>query len=197
MVRLISRRVDMTQDRVTETYRNYLLVAAFHKGQFRGRAFKADEAQFDVEGSSVQDALGLLRSRVDEVLANLVKQRESQPVTSPEYVAAFKSILNRLNDGQRAMLKAHVNAPRRTMTATELATAAGYEHYAAVGLHYGLVGRWLSEELLCPLPQRADGTKIYTCALADGPDNGKSEGEWQWVMKPEVAAALESLGLNH
>jgi hypothetical protein len=197
MVRLTSRRVDMTQDRVTETYRNYLLVAALHKGKFRGRAFKADEAQFDVEGSSVQDTLGLLRSRVDEVLTNLVKQRQSEPVTSPEYVAAFKIILNRLSDGQLAMLKAHVNAPRRTLTATELAAAAGYEHYAAASLHYGLVGRWLSEELLYPLPQRADGTKIYTCALADGLDEGTTESQWHWVMKPEVAAALESLGLNH
>ena len=186
----------MTQDRVTETYRNFLLVAALHKGTFRGRAYKADEVQFDVEGSSVQDALGLLRNRVDEVPANLVRQRESEPVTCPEYVAAFKIILNRLSDGHRAMLKAHFNAPGRTLTATQLAQAAGYENYSAANLQYGFVGKWLYDELLCVLPQREDGTKIYTCALADGLDEGKTEDQWHWVMKPEVAAALESLGLN-
>ena len=187
----------MTEGRVTDNYRNFLLVAALHKGKFRGRAYKSNDVQFEVEGNSVQDALGLLRNRIDELLANLRKQRESQPVTSPEYVAAFKRILSRLTDGHRAMLKAHINAPGRTMTATELAEAAGYENYSAANLQYGFVGKWLYEELLCPLSEREDGTKVYTCALATGLDEGREEVEWRWVMKPEVASALETLGLNH
>ena len=187
----------MTQDRVTENYRNFSLVAALHKGKFRGRAFKAHDPQFDVEGSSVQDVLDLLRRRIDEVLEDLVRRRELEPVTSPEYVAAFKNIQDRLGDGQRAMLKAHYNAPDRTMTATELATAAGYESYAAANLQYGFVGKWLHEELLCPLPKREDGTKIYTFALATGLDDGKAETEWRWVLKPEVASAMQELGLHH
>ena len=98
----------MTAGRVTDNYRNFLRVAAWHKGKLRGRACRSDDVQFEVEGSSVQDALGLLRNRVDEVLANLLLQRDSQPVTSPECVAAFRSILGRLGDGHRAMLKARV-----------------------------------------------------------------------------------------
>jgi hypothetical protein len=186
----------MTQDRVTENYRNFSLVAALRNGKFRGRAFKAHEPQFDVEGSSVQDALDLLRRQVDEVLEDLVRQRELEPVTNPEYLAAFNSIRDRLSDGQRAMLKAHYNAPDRTLTATELATAAGYESYSAANLQYGFVGKWLHEELLCPLPKRDDGTKIYTFALATGLDDGKVEVEWRWVLKPEVATALQQLGLH-
>ena len=50
---------------------------------------------------------------------------------------------------------------------------------------------------MCPLPEREDGTKVYTCALATGFDDGREEGEWRWVMKPEVAAALQELGLHH
>ena len=187
----------MTQERVTENYRNFLLVAALHKGNFRGRAFKADAPQFDVEGDSVADVISLLRRRVDEVLANLERRREVSPVTSPEYVAAFKTILNRLSDGHRAMLRLHCNAPNRTLTATELATAAGYENYSAANLQYGLVDKWLNDELLCTLPKRDDGTKIYTFALAEGVDSGDREEQWRWVMRPEVAAALEELGLNH
>lgn len=111
-------------------------------------------------------------------------------------MAAFSSIQDRLSDGQRAMLKVHYNAPDRTLTATELATAAGYESHSAVNLQYGFLGKWLHEELLCALPEREDGTKIYTFALATGLDDGKAEVEWRWVLKPEAATALQQLGLH-
>ena len=186
----------MTKDRITENYRNFFLVAALHKGRFRGRAFKAEQPQFDVEGSSIADVVDQLHRRVDQVLADLVARRETQPVSSKELVAAFKSIEKRLSDGQRAMLKAHVHAPDRTLTATELAAAAGYENYSAANLQYGFVGKWLYEELLCPLLKQEDGTNIYTSALASGLDDGKAEDQLRWVMKPEVAAALEELGLS-
>jgi hypothetical protein len=42
------------------------------------------------------------------------------------YKAAFRAVDQLLNDGQRAMLRGQYLAPDRTMTATELATVAGY-----------------------------------------------------------------------
>jgi hypothetical protein len=115
---------------------------------------------------------------VDELTA----RRQTEPVGTSEYAAAFRSIRGRLSDAHKAMLKAHVNAPRRTLTATDLAAAAGYGSYSAANLQYGFVGKWLHEEILCPLPQRADGSKVYTCALAVGDGNDQPEEHWRWVL---------------
>lgn len=186
----------MTQQRMTETYKNFSLVAAFHKGTFRGRAYKNGETQFEVEGSDLEDVIATLRSKADDILTALSRRREKQPISSPEYVAAMRTILKNLSDGQLAMLKAHYYAPNRTLTATQLAEAAGYQNFSAANLQYGLLGRWLAEELLCVLPARDDGTPIYTFALATSPEAGQSEHEWQWALRPEVAAAIEELGLD-
>jgi hypothetical protein len=185
----------MKPERVTEDYRNFVLVAAFYKNKSRGRAFKVHEPQFDVEAGSVHDAMDKLKQRIDEYFDELARSRASIPASVTEYVQAFQAIERRLSEGHRAMLKAHFSAPERTLTASQLAEAAGYRGYKAANLQYGNVGRWLYEEILCLLPERADGSKIYTCALADGAELEAPEDQWRWVLRPEVAAALEHVGL--
>ena len=54
----------------------------------------------------------------------------------------------------------------------------------------------MHEELLMPLPQRKDGTSIYTYALATAGDTMGEEENWIWKPRPEVSAAIENLGLN-
>jgi hypothetical protein len=93
------------------------------------------------------------------------------------------------------MLKAHYIAPSRSITATQLATAGNYKNWSSANLHYGLLGKRLYEELPIRLPMRTDGTLIYTCALATEGDLSQTEKQWQWKMRPEVAAAIDYLGL--
>lgn len=94
------------------------------------------------------------------------------------------------------MIRAHYRAPDHRITATLLADAAGYASYSPANLHYGTIGRLLYEELPMELPVRKDGSLIYTYMLAVAGDKSGPEEHWVWQMRPEVAAAVEVLGLN-
>ena len=174
-------------------YRGYVLVSRFHDGEFRGRAQKGKD-RFDVLGSGLEDVVTRLMSHVDARLDQIVAARLSPP-SSTEYVEAVKKILGGLSDGHIAMLRAHYMAPNRSMTATQLAEAAGYKAYGAANLQYGLVGKALFEELPVKLLKRADGTLIYTSALAEAGNQSGPEDHWVWKMRAEVAEAVRELGL--
>jgi hypothetical protein len=90
------------------------------------------------------------------------------------------------------LLRTHLNAPNRCITATLLAQAANYEGYQSANLHYGRVGWLLYGELPTPLPRRlSDGKLIYTCALAEENDQrADDEAQWIWKMRPHIAEAL-------
>ena len=68
----------------------------------------------------------------------------------------------------------------------------------AANLQYGSIGQALYEELPAFLQQQRkqkSGTFDYIDALAEAEDrSGPSDG-WVWKMRPEVASALEELGL--
>lgn len=61
--------------------------------------------------------------------------------TADEYVSAFNKL--KIETYHLQMLQANYNAPNRTLTATELAKAVGYEDYGAANLHFGMVKREL------------------------------------------------------
>jgi hypothetical protein len=104
--------------------------------------------------------------------------------------------MDELSDGHIAMLKAHHAAPGREITASRLARAAGYASYAAANLQYGLLGKTLYEELPVKLPTYDDGTPCYTYALATAGNTDEAESHWIWKLRPEVADAMEQLGLS-
>ena len=95
------------------------------------------------------------------------------------------------------MIKAHYRAPNQSLTATQLADAATYAGYRAVNLQYGFVGKRLWEEIPTPLPVDEAGDPIYTFALADAGERSRSRDEWVWKLRPELAAAIELLGLHN
>ena len=67
---------------------------------------------------------------------------ENSPDPLPaQYVDAMKRLLPSLSTAHLAMLKAHYRAADRSLTATELAKAAGYSGYASANLQYGLMAR--------------------------------------------------------
>lgn len=114
-------------------------------------------------------------------------------ITTSEYEKALKSI--NIPDSYMAMLKAHYSAPNRTITVTELAKAAGYPTFGTANLHYGTLGKNIGSEICFkPTVFRKDKTPIWTFVLAEGVI-GKESKQWEWTMRPELAEALENLGL--
>jgi hypothetical protein len=185
----------MALDRVNEKYRRHIILAAKRDGQFKGRVFKNKEAIHECDGASIDGIIEELKAFVDESIQQIAESRQAPP-SDDEYLRAFQNMLETLSDGHRAMLKAHYNATDQTITATELAKAAGYATYNSVNLQYGSVGFTLNEELPIKLLCRADGTPIATTALAEPVDPSGPEKHWDWKLRPGVAYAIEKLGLH-
>jgi len=71
----------------------------------------------------------------------------------------------------------------------------------AANLQYGSIGQALYEQLPAFLKQqkrkRKDGTLDNIGALAEAEDRSGPREAWVWKMRPEVASALEELGLTN
>ena len=68
----------------------------------------------------------------------------------------------------------------------------------APNLQYGSIGQALYEQLPAFLQQQKqkDGAFDYISALAEAEDRSGPRDAWVWKMRPEVASALEELGLT-
>ncbi|WP_188762539.1 hypothetical protein [Sandarakinorhabdus glacialis] len=83
------------------------------------------------------------------------------------------------------------------MTATELATAGGYDSYVSANSQYGALGRKLAEELEWN-PPKSSGVPTWTFALATGADGDNhvdpdtvEYAQWRWKLRTEVVEALQ------
>ncbi len=187
----------MTADRILEDYRRHQLLSAFNGGKYRGRAWFNKTLEFELEGTNIDDVLSKLREAVDRKYAKRIVQGAISP-TVDAFVVGFQRILKQVNDGQYAMLKAHFLAPNRCLTPEALAEAAGYKDIGGVNLWYGKLGQWLFEEMSVELDLHLydDGSPVYTSVIARYiPDATNPDGHHVWEMRPEVAKAVEALGL--
>ena len=107
-----------------------------------------------------------------------------------EYVTAFRAIEPKITAKQRELLRLHHASPARVISATRLAEAVGFESYNAVNLQYGLLARAVARELAIEL-----GDFVEVGILVEFVDPGFAANEhWLWVLRPNVAQALEDLG---
>ncbi len=108
----------------------------------------------------------------------------SNPPEFQQYVAAFRAIDN-LTDSHLQMLRVHYLTYERTITAKQFSQAMGYSHHATINRMYGRLARLVGERLgYSPEPE-----KLGTLVTFE-----KRKGEWHWILRPEVAQALETLG---
>jgi 5-methylcytosine-specific restriction enzyme A len=122
--------------------------------------------------------------RWGDVLEALELETGPRRYSSDDYKAALESAS--LRPHHRLLLKAHLAAPERTVTATQLARMLGYESYKAANLHYGQLGELICEQLgWTPLPTQT----VFSLVTFE-----KRKGEWHWIMRQELADALEKLG---
>jgi len=122
--------------------------------------------------------------RIEKPLRNMPTLASFTPPPTARYVLAFRAIRG-LTDSHVQMLRIHYHAFERTITAKQLALAVGFNSYSIANAQYGRLGRLVGEQLLYnPEPERL-GTLVRF---------EKRRGEWHWLMRPEVAQALEILG---
>lgn len=194
---------------VTERYGRYEIKSGPLKEVWGANAFRGKTLVAKATGSSRDEALSDIKVRLDELDAIDLSGRDHEGAPSAKaYEAAFLAI-GELNDGYRAMLRAHLHAPDHLISATKLAEAAGYANWSAANLHYGLLGAKIAEEINFVPPSRADGSKIWTCAIARDPnvdlefpdtslldalERRMADQHFEWQMRPQVVEALRALG---
>jgi len=106
-------------------------------------------------------------------------------------IEAYKTALSLLEGEMpprhRQMLEVHYRAPGRRLTARRLAEKVGYASFGAVNLQYGILARKICDILGLRL-------KYHVLVLAEfvTPKSGLDR-ELLWVMRPELARALEEL----
>ena len=127
-------------------------------------------------------------------LINKLNSRKKQ-MTMPN-ADAYQKALTQINitDKQKLMLKAHFHAANRSITYTELATAAGYDSHEGANIQYGILGRNLGEAVNFEFvdAEARPGEKFYSSSL--GMPNTYTTGDFQLVMHHELAKAIEALG---
>jgi 5-methylcytosine-specific restriction enzyme A len=107
-----------------------------------------------------------------------------------QYVDAFRAVEARITPKQRELLRLHHAAPARVISATKLAELVGFDGYTAVNLQYGLLASAVATELGISVDPN-----VMCGVLVDFVDPGHAENaHWLWVLRPNVAAALEDLG---
>jgi hypothetical protein len=100
------------------------------------------------------------------------------------YVWALQQV--KPSEKRKQMLQAHYNAPQHTITATQLTQALGYESFPAANLQYGLFAKRVRKVL-----NWWHYPDIHICIFTAFDHRN---GEWHWIMHPELAVALEELG---
>lgn len=93
------------------------------------------------------------------------------------------------------MLRVHYKADSHTITAGKLAEAVGYENFNAANLQYGSLGYEVAGILGYTPPNRSDGTPTWFWSIASGNEasNKTIDGHYEFVLRPELIAALEAM----
>lgn len=94
------------------------------------------------------------------------------------------------------MLQAQYAMPRHTITATKLAEAVGFKNYSAANLQYGLLGHAVSDALGLAPPNHENSNApmwFWTLSTGNRPSSETLDQHFEFVMRPELVAALEAM----
>ena len=103
-----------------------------------------------------------------------------------EYVSAFREIKDQMAPKQFLMLREHYNSFCYITTATDLAIKVEYNGAGGTKLQYGKLGSMVSNAL------GLGSLGVIALALMTPPDKFAVK-EWLWVLRANVAEALEKL----
>lgn len=154
----------------TDAHGRYDIRSGPLAGAWAANAYRRKILIAKASGSTREEAIELVREQLDQLDRATLSDRDDEGAPSAKvYEEAFAVLLPDMPDSYLAMLRAHLDAPDRLLSATRLAEAAGYSGYEGANLHYGKLGQRVAEEIGFVPPRRADGTEIWTCALAPTP----------------------------
>lgn len=109
------------------------------------------------------------------------------------YIAAFEAIQDKITDKQMLMLRAHYHSGGRAVTMRELATASGYADYKIANIQYGSLAKRLMKAMELDAPLYKEKDPIWLLGIAELVNRSDFGLEWHFVMRQEVARALEDL----
>lgn len=115
----------MKTERISITYRRMKIIARKAASGWEARAFDRKVPASETHtGPSSDDAILAVKAELDHVAMEERDRRGDDGYPTADHVEkAFARL--KPNDGQLAMLVAHLNAPDLVLTATQLAAAAG------------------------------------------------------------------------
>lgn len=121
-------------------------------------------------------------------------------VSVERYKAALSELAkedSKLVQNGFAMLKANYRSPGRLISATRLSLAAdeSYTAYGTANIQYGYFARRIAELMDHTPDVVVDGDLRWTYTLCDAHADKDRDGHFQWILRPEVATAMEQLGL--
>lgn len=112
----------------------------------------------------------------------------NQP-TAKHYAEALRTL--EAHPIHRRMVVAQHGFPDHAATARQLSAVTGYRGFTAACGIYGTAGRFVAEALGLGPPRDNPNSPGWWTILSTG---DPTQGEFLWVMRPQVAAALQQLG---
>jgi len=99
-----------------------------------------------------------------------------------------------MSDVQLKMLQAHCRSAGRSTSIDHLAEQIGLPNFSAARTAYKNYARLVADELKY-IPGLASNKPMWFHAIAYGQSDatGKRDGEYEWIMRPELVQALEAM----
>jgi hypothetical protein len=173
-------------------------------------AFRRNVRVAQASGASREHLAAQMKAEFDRMDQLGVAEGDGDGAPSSKvYEDALLALAPRFPPSYVAMLKAHLAAPDHLISAAKLAEAAEYAGYEGATLNYGKLGQRVAEEIRSAPPLRANGTEIWTCAIARDPRleagypdtflldalvRNMDTPHFEWQMRPQVVQALRGLG---
>ena len=115
--------------------------------------------------------------------------------TREQFKAALLAVRQAMTDTQLEMLRTHCRATNNTINASSMGEALSLSSGGVATSQYSKFAQRIADALHYTPSQRPDGKIRWWSALAyanEGSDESRKE-DYEWVMRPELVAALQSM----
>jgi hypothetical protein len=115
------------------------------------------------------------------------------PIATPQqYRAAILAVRQRMTPIQLALLQAHCRSEQHAISTNRLADILKLPTSSAANTAYRNYAHWIADELKF-VPAGAKGKPCWCLALAYGREDGDIDGDYEWVMRPELVETLQAM----
>ena len=114
--------------------------------------------------------------------------------TQEQYRAALLAARQRMTDVQLKLLQAHCRSANHATSIDRVAELIGLPNPSGARTAYSNYAHSVADELKF-VPATVSKKPVWLFAIAYGqPDaNGKLDGDYEWIMRPELVSALEAM----